>query len=84
MPQVNFLQQGQGLLTVLSHALGCDDVAIALKTATPCCDTTGAMIVARPAPGTYTMEGLTDHAAELIRGHIANSALSREALREAA
>lgn len=81
MPALNFVQQGQGPLVVLSHALGCDltmwdGVAAALQ---------GRYTVLRydhrghgrsPATaGACTMDDLADDAAELVRVHAGGAAV---------
>lgn len=73
MPHLNFVQQGQGPLVVLSHALGCDltmwdGVAAALQSRYTVLryDHRGHGRSAGSAAA-YTMDDLADDAAELIR-----------------
>ena len=73
MSRLNFVQQGQGPLVVLSHALGCDltmwnDVAIALEDRYTVLRYDHRGHGRSPASaGTYPIEDAADDAAELIR-----------------
>ncbi len=75
MPQLNFVQQGQGPLVVLSHALGCDltmwdGVAAALQDRYTVLRYDHRGHGRSPATeGPYSMDDLADDAAELIRAH---------------
>lgn len=73
MPALNFVQQGQGPLVVLSHALGCDltmwdGVAAALQDRYTVLRYDHRGHGRSPATaGGYTMDDLADDAAELVR-----------------
>lgn len=77
MPALNFVQQGQGPLVVLSHALGCDltmwdGVAAALQDRYTVIryDHRGHGR-SRASAGPYTIDDMADDAAELVRVHAA-------------
>lgn len=75
MPQLHFIQQGQGPTVVLSHALGCDlqmwdDVAAALQDRYTVLRYDHRGHGRSPATtGAFTMDDLADDAAALIRQH---------------
>lgn len=77
MPALHFVQQGQGPVVVLSHALGCDlqmwdGVAAALQDRYTVLRYDHRGHGQSPATGgAFTMDDLADDAAELIRQHAA-------------